>query len=83
VCRDRADEESGGMYCQVRRRALKERGGARRCVWVLVEATGLVLVLLVVGERRHRHWRHVAGLLIDPAQNPVIQLHQAQIEMIK
>jgi hypothetical protein len=31
----------------------------------------------VVGERRHRQRRRVAGLLVDPAQHPVIQLHHA------
>jgi hypothetical protein len=30
--------------------------------------------VLVVGERRH-HRRRLAGLLVDPAQHPVVQLH--------
>ena len=53
-------------------------GGGRVEAADVVEAAGgsrvVVVEVVVVGERRH-HRRRLAGLLVDPAQHPVVQLH--------
>lgn len=41
----------------------------------------VVVQVLVVGERRH-HRRRLAGLLVDPAQHPVVQLHATRQNVI-
>jgi hypothetical protein len=47
---------------------------------VVDEAAGGVLVVVqqvvVVGERRHHRRRRLAGLLVDPAKHPVVQLRK-------
>ena len=53
-------------------------GGGRVEAADVVEAAGgsrvVVVEVVVVGERRH-HRRRLAGLVVDPAQHPVVQLH--------
>jgi len=52
-------------------------GGGRVEAADVVEAAGGRVVVLVVGERRHHRRRRLAGLVVDPAQHPVVQLHAA------
>nr|ACN34811.1 unknown [Zea mays] len=55
----------GGVQAGAAAEVVVEEAAGRRSVAVEV---------LVVGERRH-HRRRVAGLLVDPAQHPVVQPH--------
>ena len=61
-------------------------GGGRVEAADVVEAAGgsrvVVVEVVVVGERRH-HRRRLAGLLVDPAQHPVVQLHARRHEEMK
>jgi len=57
-------------------------GGGRVEAADVVEAAGgsrvVVVEVVVVGERRH-HRRRLAGLLVDPAQHPVVQPHGGDV----